>query len=1174
MISRARRRPAAVVAILLVVAAVLAGLFVSGRPGGGPAPTAAPSVPPSAPPVADRPPLTVDGHIRDADLQHDSRDDLYRTPGGAVPAGTAVILRLRAAAGDLSGADVRLADRLAGTSVVAPMALVATDPTAGEHGYAYWEATVRTLATPTVLDYTIVAHDGSATRYLSDDPVADGGTGGIYREPPKEGGWQITAYDPDFTTPAWTRGAVVYQIFPDRFSNGDPGSDPSPAATPGTEGAARFRYGDVYGNPVLAKRWDERPEGYCRAYQGVSCAEGPLGRDFYGGDLAGITARLGELADLGVTVLYLNPIFAAPSNHRYDTSDYLTVDPDLGTNADFDVLIATAGAHGIRVILDGVFNHVSSDSPWFDRAGRFSEVGACESPDSPYRSWFTFRAPGPNEPSPCAPSKPGGSDTYYVGWFGFDTIPEMQEVPAVLDLVTGPDGVVPYWLRRGIAGWRLDVVDSLSHDFLQRIRSAAKAADPDALVLGEQWGDTSPWLLGSEVDSTMNYRFRRAVIALVNGDTPDLDGSLEALTPSRFAAAMRAVQEDYPRPAFDALLNLVDGHDTTRILWTLTPADENDAAKADPAALAEGKAKLRLVAAIQLTWSGMASIYYGDEVGLGGQDDPDDRRPYPWGGEDNDLRAYYRTLARLRADHVALREGDLRFLLADDDTDIVSFLRRTDADAVVTVLNLAGKERVVTADVSGQLPDGARLTDALGGPGATVSGGRLEVPVAARSAAVLVVEAGTDLAPPPAPDGLQATAAAARVDLRWSPVDGAAGYRVWRSLVRAGGYTALADVAEPAFTDATARAGTRYHYVVTALDATGNVSQRSLEVDALPELYVADALLEGPAAMETPLSATGEGASVAGRVAVDGVTAAAGMAIGLRVQFGLGPEGSDPARDAGWRWTEATFTGDVEGADRYAAHLQPDAAGTFAVAMRVSTSGGESWTYGDLDGSANGFQVAQAVRLTALPGSDADPPPAPGAPTVTDTAEDHVTLAWAPVAAADLYRYEVMRAEAPGGPYAALRTTTAPTFTDGTVAAGGQYAYVVVAVDTSFNRSARSPELVVAATKREVQVTFSVTLPDTTPPGDTIFLAGDFQGWNPGGTPMTRATDGTWAITVTFPDGATPQYKYTRGSWDAVEKDSGCGEIPNRTFTVTYGSDGTQRLDDVVGKWRDIDHCG
>ncbi len=228
---------------------------------------------------------------------------------------------MRATAGDLTSATVRVWDALGELQALVPMSVVASDRTAGEHGYDYWQAILRTPATPTVFWYRFIVRDGPTTRYVEDDAAADGGTGAVYADSPDQS-WQIVAYEPGFETPDWTHGAVAYQVFPDRFLDGDPSNNPTPDAKQGTEGAEVFRYGDVYGNPVLPKAWGDKPEGYCRAYQGVTCDEKPLGRDFFGGDLAGITAKLDDLKALGVTVLYLNPVFAAPSNHRYDTSSY------------------------------------------------------------------------------------------------------------------------------------------------------------------------------------------------------------------------------------------------------------------------------------------------------------------------------------------------------------------------------------------------------------------------------------------------------------------------------------------------------------------------------------------------------------------------------------------------------------------------------------------------------------------------------------------------------------------------------------------------------------------------------------------------------------------------------------------------------------------------------------
>ena len=311
-------------------------------------------------------------------------------------------------------------------------------------------------------------------------------------------------------------------------------------------------------------------------------------------------------------------------------------------------------------------------------------------------------------------------------------------------------------------------MDNLSHGFMRKIRDAAKATDPNALVLGEKWDDASAYLLGDQADSVMNYRFRRAVIGLVNGDTGDLDGAIDGLTPSQFVETMRSVQEDYPAAAFDALLNLVDSHDTTRILWTLTPGADNPAEKEDPANLAVGKAKLRQVAALQMTWPGMASIYYGTEAGLTGQDDPDDRRTYPWDSIDTGLRDWYAKLGQLRQGAEALKSGDLTFLPADDTTGIVSYVRRSPSQAAVVVLNTSDKAQEAALVLNGVLPSGTVLKDALGDVTVTIGEEPSMIDVPARGSLVLLTGEGLDLEGPAAAGEVSALAGPGVVNLSWA----------------------------------------------------------------------------------------------------------------------------------------------------------------------------------------------------------------------------------------------------------------------------------------------------------------------------------------------------------------------------------------------------------------------
>ncbi len=567
-----------------------------------------------------------------------------------------------------------------------------------------------------------------------------------------------------------------------------------------------------------------------------------------------------------------------------------------------------------------------------------------------------------------------------------------------------------------------------------------------------------------------------------------------------------------------------------------------------------------MVAALELTFPGMASIYYGDEVGLSGQDDPDDRRPYPWGAEDPEVLATYQSLALLRRDSPALRDGDLTFLAADDAAGTLAYLRRTDTQAAIVGLNLGQQERSVSVDVRGQLPDGTRLERPLDARAAAVvvTDGMVTVDVPARSPVVLLTDAGTDLAPPAAPGAIQAVSSPGQVALSWDAIPDAAGYQVWRSLVTGGGYEAVGTTVQPAFVDTSVRNGAPAFYVARALDAAGNASGRSPETAALPQVRIQGVrLLEGDP-LVAALSAVDPAPVVPVTVTFAPLTIA-DQDSGLQVQVGFAPVGTDP-RGPGWTWAAASST-DVAGT--WDGVVRPEAAGHYDVAARASSDGGATWVTG-----------TTTRALTVAPSTDLVPPPVPGAPVLTDVADDHVAITWTPVDAPDLYRYVVLRAPSGSGDLAPIGTTTKPLFTDTTVTSGATYDYAIAAQDTAFNRSTPSPTLSVEAVKRIVSVTFQVTVPADTPPTDTLYIAGDFQGWAPGDTPMTRVDASTWAITIPFEDGTAIQYKYTRGSWDAVEKDDGCGEIPNRTLTVDFSVSKDQVVDDPVSKWRDVDGCG
>ena len=474
--------------------------------------------------------------------------------------------------------------------------------------------------------------------------------------------WQLTVYDGASETPRWFGDGVSYQIFPDRFRR---------AVKRGVSG--------MVGGRRLHGRWDE-PVDYRPDERGeITCS------DFFGGDLAGIAEKLDYLRSLGVTTLYLNPIFEAASNHRYDTADYRKIDPLLGDEDDFRALCAQAAARGIRVILDGVFNHTGANSVYFNARGFYPAVGAAQSEASPYARWYHFSR-FPDE---------------YDAWWGVKTLPAVNESePSYVDfIIEGADSVVRHWLRAGASGWRLDVADELPGAFIERIRRVIAEEKPDAYLLGEVWEDGSnkiaystrrKYLLGAQTHGLMNYPFRSALL-----------GYLLEQNAAIFRDAMETLRENYPPAAFYGAMNFLSTHDTPRILTLLGysrdyPQTRDARAKTalDAEELRLALRRLRLAALVMYAFPGSPTVYYGDEAGAQGFEDPFNRATYPWGAEDRRLVAYFQRLGALRGARKSLRRGSVEYLCADGA--VLSFRRAYEGEVSVAVCN-AGAERAEAA---------------------------------------------------------------------------------------------------------------------------------------------------------------------------------------------------------------------------------------------------------------------------------------------------------------------------------------------------------------------------------------------------------------------------------------------------------------------------------------------
>ena len=593
---------------------------------------------------------------------YNPRDTRYKTPYGAVPSGTKVRFTLRP-------------ERTRGFSRARLSARFEMDGGREVLVSMPWKGTQLGVD-----EFSGVLDTGDYVGLVWYSFVLEGMDG--RRE--ELGEYQLTVYDRAERVPGWFGEGVCYQIFPDRFFR---------TRVPDPTG--------MVGGRTVHRDWQEEPE-----YRPDETGE-VRNRDFFGGNLAGITKKLDYLASLGVETVYLCPIFEAAENHRYGTADYSRIDPMLGTNKDFKTLCDQLHKRGMRLMLDGVFNHTGYVSRYFNADGFYPDVGAAQSEDSPYRSWFQFKH-WPDE---------------YESWWGIYSLPAVDESdPSYRDFIFGgKDSVVRRWLRAGADGWRLDVADELPDDFVCGIHAAARAEKPEAVIIGEVWEDGTTkiaydvrrkHLLGGHCDGLMNYPFRTAVLDWLRGGNA-----------ADFVERMETLRENYPPFAFYSAMNALGTHDSLRVLTLLgVGEDKCGQSKGERAAYrmtqeerGRGKQLLKLGAAVLFCFPGAPTVYYGDEAGLEGFEDPFNRRTFPWGREDGELTAWFAALGQLRRTSRALRRGTLGWLAGEGG--LLAFERSWQRERVLCACNSdtrpqeltlpAGKWTVLLGE---GVPEGGALT--------------------------------------------------------------------------------------------------------------------------------------------------------------------------------------------------------------------------------------------------------------------------------------------------------------------------------------------------------------------------------------------------------------------------------------------------------------------------------
>lgn len=711
--------------------------------------------------------------IETAEIYFDSKDSEYKSVFGAVATGEEVIFSLA------TGTDISSASLVIKGNENKSVAM--TKDGEAVDGVQKWSATV-SLSTIGEYTYYFAVSNGSSVQVYGDD---DGyyGTGKV-DELTTVQPYDLVVYEAGFETPDWMKNAVIYQIFPDRFYDGDASNN---HAQETARGAVDYEFIDDWytlpENPEQEGILDKATYEATGAFWG----DGQWSNEIYGGDLEGITERIDYLKALGVTVIYLNPVFSSISNHRYDACDYTEIDPILGTEGDFAELVRVAEKNGMKVVLDGVFNHVSDDSIYFDRYYKFIDDGLDTIGAYPYWAFvYDYMAENDTDKATAEAAakeyftaeygitdysyvewfdvftstlKDGnGNDVYdtigqrtdkpvygYDGWWGYDSMPiikstngsEYQTGDWAEEIIYNEDGtsVTQYWISQGMDGWRLDVANEVSDETWQRFRESVKALNNgEAVIIGEIWDDATKYILGDMYDSVMNYMFRNAVTGFAMGTNAE-----------ETTKYMERLRERYPEEAFYAMMNLVGSHDTTRILSYLdgigddrNQKDINSAFPTYENTSWDAKQRQYLVAFLQFTYAGAPTIYYGDEIGMVGSDDPDDRRAFEWGQGNKELVTYYATLAEVRDTYSALRTGSVETFDAGNN-NVLAYVRRDAKNEMIVLANNGTSTATVTLDLAQLDVDAKELRDLLDDSVAyEVSGDKATVTVAARRGVILV----------------------------------------------------------------------------------------------------------------------------------------------------------------------------------------------------------------------------------------------------------------------------------------------------------------------------------------------------------------------------------------------------------------------------------------------------
>ncbi|WLR41605.1 alpha-amylase family glycosyl hydrolase [Bacillus carboniphilus] len=1114
-------------------------------------------------------------------LYHDTWNKAYRSPFGAIPAGEEVTLRLAAEKGDLTAANLYLKDSTSGNSLTYNMDYAGWTEVEGKGELEFWEYTF-TPEQKGLYGYKFIAMDGNVIAEYGEDS----GEGSIGRAVDANAGtFQLTVYDPAYQTPDWMKEAVVYQIFPDRFYNGNEKNDEAKEYARGKQ-------------PIEDKEWGELPDNPRMKDSAGYEGDGQWSNDFFGGDIAGILDKLDYLQSLGVNTLYLNPIAKAASNHKYDATDYKIVDPMFGTPEEFKAFTKELEERGMYLILDGVFNHVADDSIYFDRYKKYDTVGAYEYWSAIYdlmneeglseeeatekvtkqfinegqgfseygfHNWFNIDNNKVKEED--------GTEHYeYQAWWGFDSLPEFKSVAGdnvdydseynndqlVNYIFKEEDSVAKSWIFDGGSGWRLDVANEVDPQFWRVFRDEMKADEIEGagptlqkgekpLILGEIWDDASKYFLGDQYDSVMNYRFERAVLDfLKNGNA------------AQHEADLLAVQEDYPKEAYYALMNLLGSHDTPRAVFLLGGGTSTyDRAEFDPNYNYElGKNRLKLASMIQMGYPGAPTIYYGDEAGVTGSADPDDRRTYPWGKEDQELIDHYKKIGKVRTDHQDLfAYGDLHHVYAKDD--VMVFARTNDKKASLIAINRGQNDQTVKVDIEDVLPNGVEFQDQLSNVKVTSRNDQVELNISAMSGQMLIASQ-LPAQVRPVKD-IMVTEGESEVTLSWN--GDAESYAIYQTNIAGAFYKQVATSTTNQMTINDLENGRKYYYAVVAIDKEGNRSEKTYLKDAvIPHIDLTNATIENVTDLGKRTIDLSKQIVVQGKLYLDGSNT---ERQGIQAKLQVKQENAD-----NWVDYEASHLGD----HIFEASFLPLEATTYDYRLSISSDAGRNWIT-----SETKKVIMEKDR------SDTEKPASSVILEQPIQESGQVNLSWSIKDPIDLYMIAIYRNEELLDTFIDVNKNA---YKDLAVKNGTEYQYKVVVYDQGGNK-VESNSIKVTPDIVMVEVTFNVNAPKYTPLDAQITIPNSINGWSTGAWEMSRGGNVShdWAYTVEVQEGTQITYKYVRnGSWDHEgladhtpdnsEDDDvsyyGYG-APGTDLTVTVVNQGNNKMviDDRILRWID-----